>query len=464
MMGMLELCRENGGFGEKKYLFLGDYVDRGIWAIEVLIYLYSLKINYPKNIFLLRGNHETRECTQSYNFKQEVLHKHDQEVFDLIMDSFDCLPLAAVLNGEYFCAHAGISPAFDKVEDIEKIDRFKEIPDSGPACDLVWSDPVENSTGFLRGRFPFNDKRNCSVTYGKKEVAIFLRKNNLKCIIRAHEVQLEGYKEHFWNGKSAPMVITLFSAPNYCGSYNNQGAIMQFHDGKYEMKQYGWSDEPWCLPNFNDIWNWSMPFIIQKVVGMFHHVMEATNYASEDDLTPEEDAMFEAMFATGELDDFLSTGEGSLSHRGSLLRSYQKINQIASESDEVFTKTELNGKKIRNAHLEGLDLEGLFRRISQEDEENEKRNTCPDCEDSPYSKKTEVNVTPSRVEVNVTSSRPEVNVSPSKAEAHGTDVFGRSFIPVKPIADMKPAENPVGDAGEKMAQEKTQNWQVPQKV
>jgi diadenosine tetraphosphatase ApaH/serine/threonine PP2A family protein phosphatase len=453
MMGMLELGRENGGFGEKKYLFLGDYVDRGIWAIEVLIYLYSLKINYPKNIFLLRGNHETRECTQNYNFKQEVLHKHDQEVFDLIMDSFDCLPLAAVLNGEYFCAHAGISPAFDKVEDIENIDRFKEIPDSGPACDLVWSDPVENSTGFLRGRFTFNDKRNCSVTYGKKEVAIFLRKNDLKCIIRAHEVQLEGYKEHFWNGKSAPMVITLFSAPNYCGSYNNQGAIMQFHDGKYEMIQYGWSDEPWCLPNFNDIWNWSMPFIIQKVVGMFHHVMEATNYASEDELTPEQDAMFEAMIATGELDDFLATGEGSSSHRGSLLRSYQKINQIASESDDVFTKTDLNGKKIRNAHLEGLDLEGLFRRISQEDEENEKRNTCPDCEDSSDSKRTEVNFTPSRE---------EVNVSPSRAEVHGTDVFGRSFVPVNTIAEIKPAGNPVRDAGEKMAQETPQNWQAPQ--
>ena len=452
MMGMLELGRQDGDFGEKKYLFLGDYVDRGVWGIEALIYLYSMKINYPRNIFLLRGNHETRECTQSYNFKQEVLHKHDQEVFDLIMDSFDCLPLAAVLNGDYFCAHAGISPAFDKVSDIEKIDRFQEIPDSGPACDLVWSDPVENSTGFLRGRFQFNDKRNCSVIYGKKEVSIFLRKNNLKCIIRAHEVQLEGYKEHFWNGKSQPMVITLFSAPNYCDSYKNQGAIMKFHDDKYEMQQYGWSDSPWCLPNFNDIWNWSMPFIIQKVVGMFHHVLEATNYASEDELTLEEDARFEAMLASGELDEFMSKNEKPSpekpsNQRASLLRSYQKINQIASESDDVFTKTDLNGKKIRNVHLEGLDLPGLFKRISEEDEDNEKRCTAQNCDSPQHKKSIEVIVSPNR--------------DAALATGHGTDVFGRSFVPVKPEAYVNPARNPVRDAGEKMAQEKPQNSKIP---
>jgi serine/threonine-protein phosphatase 2B catalytic subunit len=470
MMGMLELGRQNGGFGNRKYLFLGDYVDRGTWAIEVLIYLYSLKINYPKNIFLLRGNHETRECTQSYNFKQEVLHKHDQEIYDLVLDSFDCLPLAAVLNGEYFCVHAGISPAFEKASDIEKIQRFQEVPADGPACDLVWSDPTENSSGKVSRRFEFNDKRNCSVIYGRSEVASFLQKSKLKCIIRAHEVQLEGYKEHFWGGKSDPMVITLFSAPNYCGSYRNQGAIMQFHNGKYEMNQYGWSDAPWCLPNFNDIWNWSMPFIIQKVVSMFYYVMDVTNHAEQDELTPEEDARFEAMYARGELDSLLSKDQSS-SHRGSLLRSFQKINMIASESDDVFNSIDLNGKKIKNAHLEGLDLPGMFKRISQEDEANEKRSTDVNFEDSG-------NVQGKKSESNLPASKDQV-----LATGHDTDGFGRSFV-VGNAANRKPSGNFVGDAGqngagrdepgqtgnrdalrryeEKMAQQKYQRPQIPQ--
>jgi hypothetical protein len=156
----------------------------------------------------------------------------------------------------------------------------------------------------------------------------------------------------------------------------------------------------------------------------------------------------------------------------------------------------LNGKKIRNAHLEGLDLEGLFRRISQEDEENEKRNTCPDCEDSSDSKRTEVNFTPSREEANVSLSRVEANVSPSRVEAnvspskveanvlpsrveanvlpsrveanvyrsrpgHPTDPFGRNLAPFGRI-ELEAAGNPVRDAGEKMAQETPQNWQAPQ--
>ena len=458
MMGMLELGKQNGGFGDRKYLFLGDYVDRGTWAIEVLIYLYSLKINYPKNIFLLRGNHETRECTQSYNFKQEVLHKHDQEIYDLVLDSFDCLPLAAVLNGDYFCVHAGISPAFQKASDIENIDRFKEVPKNGPACDMVWSDPTDNSSGFARSRFQFNEKRNCSVIYGRNEVASFLQKSKLKCIIRAHEVQIEGYKEHFWDGKSTPMVITLFSAPNYCGSYRNQGAVMQFHNGKYEMRQYGWSDAPWCLPNFNDIWNWSMPFIIQKVVGMFYHVMELTNYAEEDELTPEEDARFEAMFARGELDSLLSKDQSS-SHRVSILRSFQKMNTMASESDDVFKSIELNGKKIRNEHLEGLDFPALFKRMSQEDESNEKRCADINCVDPGHgvTKKSEWILPSSKDEV--------------LDAGHGTDGFGRSFFagnrePPVNVGKETPVQTGDVDAlrrhEEKTAQQKYQRPQKPQ--
>ena len=124
-------------------LFLGDYVDRGIQCVEVLLYLLALKINYPKQITLQRGNHESRSMTQYFTFRDECLEKYDQETYDLIMDFFDTLPLMSVVNNLYLCVHGGISPEMIEIEDVNtKINRFQEPPNTGLYCDLLWSDPV----------------------------------------------------------------------------------------------------------------------------------------------------------------------------------------------------------------------------------------------------------------------------------------------------------------------------------
>ena len=93
-------------------LFLGDYVDRGEYSIEVLIYLFAMKINYPGSVTLLRGNHESRAMTEHFTFREEVLEKYnnDEELYALFLEAFDSMPLSAVVNSDYLCMHGGISP------------------------------------------------------------------------------------------------------------------------------------------------------------------------------------------------------------------------------------------------------------------------------------------------------------------------------------------------------------------
>lgn len=127
-------------------LFLGDYVDRGIFSIEVLVFLFTLKLNYPKDVVLLRGNHESRAMTEHFTFRNEVLSKYrEQEIYEMFLESFESMPLAAVVNNDYLCMHGGVSPSLNDAEEINKIDRFVEPPLSGLLCDLLWADPVEDA-------------------------------------------------------------------------------------------------------------------------------------------------------------------------------------------------------------------------------------------------------------------------------------------------------------------------------
>jgi len=172
---------------DNKFLFLGDYVDRGSFSIEVILLLYALKICYPNTITMLRGNHECRQMTQFFNFRMECLYKYDEAVYELFMESFDAMPLGCILNGRFLAVHGGISPELKSLNDLVNINRFNEPPRTGLLCDILWSDPVDTEDGASLNLYKANDIRGCSYFFNSEAVIKFLKDNQLLSVIRAHE-------------------------------------------------------------------------------------------------------------------------------------------------------------------------------------------------------------------------------------------------------------------------------------
>ena len=214
--------------------------------------------------------------SEHFTFRNEVLDKYKEEqVYDMFLESFEAMPVACLVNNDYLCVHGGISPDLISLEDINrKINRFVEPPLSGLFCDLIWSDPVEDSKA-LKVNFRPNEERECSFKFGLNPVKDFLKKNNLLSVIRAHQVQLDGYKMHKWGGVAAfPPVMTVFSAPNYCGTYSNKGAVIVLeNDNKLTIKQYRNVDHPYHLPRNMDLFGFSIPYLAEQISGMLLHLV-----------------------------------------------------------------------------------------------------------------------------------------------------------------------------------------------
>lgn len=281
------MLNKAGSPGSVNYLFLGDYVDRGIFGIQVILLLLSLKINYPKKIILLRGNHESRCMTENFSFRQEVLETYNEFVYNAFMEVFDSMPLACVVDDKYLAMHGGISPSLEKIEEIQKINRFQEVPlHDCLMCDLLWADPMKDEIATTsKDRFMPNDDRDCSYFFGLKPTKKLLRKNKLISIIRGHQVQVEGFKMHKWEGpQSFPFVITVFSAPNYCGYYDNKASVLIINEGDLSLKQFEETDPPYRLPNNMDVFQWSLPFLAQKVMSMLINIVQKIGDVEEQEV------------------------------------------------------------------------------------------------------------------------------------------------------------------------------------
>jgi diadenosine tetraphosphatase ApaH/serine/threonine PP2A family protein phosphatase len=230
LLHLLEFCQSP----KRPLLFLGDYVDRGIFSLHTFLYLACLKIESPDSVFLLRGNHESRHVTQRYGFFKELsLSYGGTGLWSFIHSVFDLLPLAALIDRSVFCVHGGISPSLLLVERISLLNRRQEVPDHGPMTDLLWSDPATED-----GWSP--NRRGAGYTFGPVQSRIFCHLNQLDFIARAHEVKQEGFEKVHLNSEEdqeSYRVVTLFSAPVYGGKGTNKGAMMRYNEDTEEKRK-----------------------------------------------------------------------------------------------------------------------------------------------------------------------------------------------------------------------------------
>lgn len=146
----MKLFRIGGDVPDTKYIFMGDYVDRGYFSVECIELFLALKARYPDSITLLRGNHEGRAITQTYGFYQECLRKYGStNAWKFMVDVFDCMSIAAIIDNKIMCVHGGLSPRLRTIDTINGLYRFQEIENEGILSDLLWSDPDEEINGYV---------------------------------------------------------------------------------------------------------------------------------------------------------------------------------------------------------------------------------------------------------------------------------------------------------------------------
>jgi len=207
------------------YLFLGNFVNRGAFSLEVLCLLLSLKIKYPEQFHLLRGSQEDFEISRSYGLYEECKFKLKDDVdkadsvFSAICSLFEYLPLAATINEKILCVHSGIGENFKSLEDLVGVKKPFKISDSQIALDILWSVPAGyNSDEYKGNNFTSLYRKR---TYDENMISEFFKNNKIELIIRSHDPIEPGFEKVFDN-----KIVSIFSATNYCNFYKNDGGII----------------------------------------------------------------------------------------------------------------------------------------------------------------------------------------------------------------------------------------------
>ena len=217
-----------------KFLFLGDYVDRGEYSIEVITLLFALKAMYPDDVYLLRGNHEFDNLNFTYGFYQEVIERYGNDyIYNMANNAFGFMPLVAIVNDSIFAVHGGLSPKLDSLEQLNKIRR--PIERDPIVTDLTWSDPSSLTVEIDK------NTRGSGLYFGVKPLKDFLAKFNCKYMIRAHQCVQKGVSTF---GKG--LLYTVFSCSNYCESNGNRAGLIFIYENSNENQIFS-------LPEINQV-------------------------------------------------------------------------------------------------------------------------------------------------------------------------------------------------------------------
>lgn len=214
-----------GSPATKKYLFLGNYVNRGNRGYQLFICMMCMKILYSSSIYILRGNHESGSLIQVYGYSEQIERldmyskAQQQELVESAVLTFDTLPLVCIINDKIICVHGGISPKLCTIRDILEIDRYKDVPHEGIFCDILWSDPDHDIEGFAES------PRGAGFLFGKDVLEGVLLANGLDRMYRSNTLHQDGF-ERMFDGKLA----NIWSAPNYCGRIGNRGVVLELNE------------------------------------------------------------------------------------------------------------------------------------------------------------------------------------------------------------------------------------------
>lgn len=262
--------------------------------------------------------------------------------------------------------------------------------------DLLWSDPFdekrdedEDSTGNAHSHgcdepilwFSYNQTRQCSFVFGVNAVAQFLDSNGLLSVIRAHEAQFDGYRMHMKNEDGIPRVITIFSAPNYCDVYGNKGACLVLDNDVLNIKQFTNSEHPYYLPNFMDIFSWSLPFVAEKVGDILVNVL-----AMEEEYAPNDSEPLTVVSPTRDKKNrILKDKVMAVTKMMRMYKILQKENELILQLKQLSPNQKLPAGLLREGPEAIKKAISSFRSVAASDIVNEGRPVTEDDEKTPTS-------------------------------------------------------------------------------
>ena len=214
----------------QRYLFLGDIIDRGNFSLETAVLVLTMKVMYPKDVFVIRGNHEFAEIIDHSSFRSELINIYnDETLFDSFMECFNYIPIAANVGDYALCLHGGIGPNFVFVSQIEALQRPITNFENQLVTEILWSDPSNEEDVEYK-----ESPRMMGNLFGKKPLVNCLQRNGFSYLIRGHQCVPNGCESAI-----SHKVMTVFSASNYCGVEQNKcGILMLLQDETYETATF----------------------------------------------------------------------------------------------------------------------------------------------------------------------------------------------------------------------------------